>query len=248
MHPASLQVRAGGDSCKGPRKTQNQDAFCRLEESTPTRGQLFAVADGVSSVKLGQWAARLTCLRIEQFFYSDQDISPSALTQLVSEIDWELRGEGKGRAACTLSILWLHGNEAVVVHVGDSAIYRMRRGDISRVTRIHGGGRGLQAFMGMGSAVSEVVQIRHSDLNEGDVYFLVTDGVSDVLAPEELTRIWIRSGGDPDQCASSMLQAVSDQGGSDDATAVVVQFLSDGSQERVDSPLDAPHIPGHLIG
>ncbi|MDG1481500.1 MAG: serine/threonine-protein phosphatase [Myxococcota bacterium] len=241
-------MRAGGDSRKGPRKTQNQDAFCRLEEHEPVRGQLFAVADGVGTVKLGQWAARLTCLRIEQFFYSDQTITTSALTQLVSEIDWELRGEGKGRAACTLSILWLHGEEAVVVHVGDSAIYQVRRGDISRITQIHGGGRGLQAFMGMGSAVSEVVQIQKSELREGDVFFLVTDGVSDVLAPSELSRLWVRSGGDPDLCAHNILESVSFQNGSDDATAVVVQFLSDGSQERVESPLDAPHVPGRFIG
>ncbi|MFT5683834.1 MAG: serine/threonine protein phosphatase PrpC [Myxococcota bacterium] len=102
--------------------------------------------------------------------------------------------------------------------------------------------------MGMGSAVSEVVQIRHSALREGDVFFLVTDGVSDVLAPEELAGLWVRSGGDPDLCASSILESVSEQNGRDDATAVVVQFLSDGSQERVASPLDAPHIPGRLIG
>ncbi len=202
----------------------------------------------MGTVRLGQWAARLTCLRIEQFFYGDQDISIQTLIQLVSEIDWELRGEGQGTAACTLSILWLHGNEAVVVHVGDSAIYRVRRGDISRITRIHGGGRGLQAFMGMGSAVSEVAQIRRSVLHEGDVFFLVTDGVSDVLAPAELAGLWVRCGGDPDLCAGSILEAVTESNGSDDATAVVVQYLSDGSQERVESPLDAPHVPGRLIG
>ena len=92
------------------------------------------------------------------------------------------------------------------------------------------------------------MQIARSDLQEGDVFFLVTDGVSDVITARRMARTWARSAGDPDLCASNILDAVAARDGKDDATAVVVQFLSDGSQERVDSPLDAPQIPGRLIG
>lgn len=211
------------------------------------RGQLFAVADGVSTVRMGQWAARLTCLRIEQFFFDDHPIRVDTLTQLVGEIDWELRGEGRGAAACTLSILWLHGHEADAVHVGDSAIYRLRGNDISRITQIHGGGRGLHAFMGMGPNVSEVCQVVHTPLRSGDVFFLVTDGVSDFVSPQELASAWVCSGGDPDRCAASILEMVSEREGNDDATVVVAQFVSDGSRSRVSDPTNAPDIPARMI-
>jgi serine/threonine protein phosphatase PrpC len=196
---------------------------------------------------MGQWAARLTCLRIEQFFFDEYPISVEALTQLVGEIDWELRGEGRGTAACTLSILWLHGHEAAAVHVGDSAIYRLRGNDISRITLIHGGGRGLRAFMGMGPAISEVCQVARAPLRSGDVFFLVTDGISDIVPASELARAWVCSSGDPDRCATTILDQVAELEGQDDATVVVVQFLSDGSMERVSDPTNAPDIPRRLL-
>lgn len=212
------------------------------------RGQLFAVADGVSTVRMGQWAARMTCLRIEQFFFDEQPISVETLTQLVGEIDWELRGEGRGAAACTLSILWLHADEASIIHVGDSAIYRLRGNDIAQMTQIHGSGRSLRAFMGMGSNVSEVCEVEQQPLRSGDVFFLVTDGVSDFVAEEELAREWVCCKGDPDLCAARILEHVTARSGDDDATVVVVQFLSDGSQARVSDPTNAPDIPRHLLG
>lgn len=243
-------MRAGGASQKGPQKPQNQDAFCRLGESPNAvgRGQLFAVSDGVSTVRLGQWSARLTCLRIEQFFASDQPIDVAALTQLIGEIDWELRGEGHGSAACTLSILWLHGEEAVAIHVGDSAIYRVRHDNVALITQIHGGGRGLAAFMGMGPAVSEVVRVAREPLQDGDIFILVTDGVTDVVEPAELAVQWARSGGDPDAAARQILELVTERKGRDDATAVVVQFLNDGTHERVTDPTNAPDVPSRLLG
>ena len=247
--PVQLRLRVGGASQPGLRKVQNQDAFFRpeAEQVLDSRGHIFAVSDGVSTVQLGQWSARLTCLRIEQFYLSDQPISAAALSQLIGEIDWELRGAGRGNAACTLSVLWLHESAATAVHVGDSAIYRMRRDDISRITQLHGGGRGLQAFMGMGPDVSEQVQIAREPLRPGDVYFLVTDGVSDYTQPRELARAWGRSGGDPDDCAAQILGLVSERGGRDDATVVVVQFISDGAQERVSDPTNAPDVPSRLL-
>jgi serine/threonine protein phosphatase PrpC len=196
---------------------------------------------------MGQWAARLTCLRIEQFFFDDHPISVSAINQLISEIDWELRGEGRGTAACTLSVLWLHEHEAAIAHVGDSAIYRLRGGDISMMTQIQGSGRSLRAFMGMGPTVSDVCSITCESLLNGDVFFLVTDGVSNLVSPPELATAWTCSNGDPDRCAATILQRVTEQEGSDDATVVVVQFLSDGSRERVLDPTNAPDIPRRLI-
>ena len=248
--PGSLRVRAGGASQPGLRKAQNQDAFFwpEPEQVRPERGHLFVISDGVSTVRLGQWSAQLTCKRLEQLYLSSQPLSAEVLSQLISEIDWELRGEGQGNAACTLSVLWLHGEMATALHVGDSAIYRMRHNDISRITQIHGGqGRGLQVYMGMGPNVSELVQVAHEPLRAGDTFFLVTDGVSDYLRPIELARAWARSGGDPGTCARRILSGVSSREGRDDATVVVAQFISDGAQERVTDPTNAPDIPGRLL-
>ena len=66
------------------------------------RGCVFAVADGVSTVEDGHWASRLTISRLSQFFDSHLDPTPTAMVSLISEIDWEIRGERQGKAACTV--------------------------------------------------------------------------------------------------------------------------------------------------
>jgi len=226
---------------------QNQDAFCCLHDAdAPEKGFLFAISDGVSTVAMGQWAARLTCLRIEQYFFNSPTIDRRGLEQLIGEIDWELRGEGRGKAACTLSILWLCEKKGTILHVGDSAIYINHKGGIDRITHLDGGGSRLSCYMGMGASVSELLQVVEVPLREGDLFFLVTDGV-DVLSTQSLVLEWNRSGGDPDRCALNLTERIDECEGDDDATIVVVQYLSAGTKDRVSDPQEAPDVPNRLM-
>src|SRR5436190_16356201 len=125
---------AGASTRIGKAHRENQDCYQVLDGRTSPqvrdlrRGLLYAVADGVSTLEQGRWAAEITCARLAQFFEEGHAARLDTLVQLVGEIDWELRGQGKGKAACTLGALWLHQGEAHVLHVGDSPVYRLRDG------------------------------------------------------------------------------------------------------------------------
>jgi serine/threonine protein phosphatase PrpC len=216
---------------KGPGHTRNEDQYRILDVSHPAvaalrKGSLYVVCDGVSTVKRGRYAAELACSRVDGFF--DRVAAPKleSLQQLVAEIDWELREQGAGMAACTLSLLWLAYGRAHVLHVGDSQVYRVRHGESTRITEAHRGGRSLGAYVGMGPQVSEVLQTWQEPLFVGDLFLLVTDGVTLVLHPDELLDRWWSQGGSPQRAAHAIIQEVDRREGGDDATALVVDVLA----------------------
>jgi eukaryotic-like serine/threonine-protein kinase len=239
----SLPFAAAGAATRvGSTHLENQDCYQVLDGRTSTRvremrrGLLYAVADGVSTLEQGRWAAETTCARLGQFFEDGHASGLDTLVQLVGEIDWELRGQGKGKAACTLGALWLHGGSAHVLHVGDSPVFRLRDGVVECLTQLDPPSRRLRAFMGMGPHISEVLRVRSEPFRAKDVYFLVTDGVSGILDTRVLARQWRDSGQDAGRCASGIMREVERRRGADDATAVVVQVLleEDLEEERTE--------------
>jgi protein phosphatase len=190
------------------------------------KGSLYAVCDGVSTVPRGQYAADVTCARIDGFFDRFQAPRVESLTQLVSEIDWELRAGGVGVAACTLSLLWVAYGTATVLHVGDSQVYRVRHGETVRITKSHRGGRALGAYVGMGPRVADVLQVWQEPLFVGDLFLLVTDGVTEVVAVDDLLDAWWAFGGSPQRAAAAIIGEVEERDGKDDATALVVDVLA----------------------
>lgn len=200
------------------------------------RGALYVVCDGVSSTPEGNWAARTACERLATFFEPDLDPRLENLLQLISEIDWELRGKGQGRAACTLAVLWLAGGTATVLQVGDSQVLRVRHGDVASVTDTRRGAKLLRNYLGMGPHVSEVIRIWQEHLFEGDLFFLVTDGVLEVVNPDEMVDLFWRVRGDTRACAEGIITRAAERKAQDDSTVVVVDVLSLEDDRMVESP------------
>ncbi len=231
-HAPTLPLSVGAAATRtGRQHAENEDRHRILDAShlgvaALRRGSLYAVCDGVSTVPLGRYAADVTCARIEGFFDRFQAPRVESLVQLVSETDWELRAHGRGQAACTLSLLWLAYGTATVLHVGDSQVYRVRHGAAERITKNHRGGRALGAYVGMGPNVADVLQVWQEPLFVGDLFLLVTDGVTEVVAVDELLDTWWAYGGSPHRAAGAIIQVVDQRGGKDDATALVVDVLA----------------------
>lgn len=231
-HEPTLPYSVGAAATRvGTGHAQNDDRYRILDGShlgiaALRKGCLYAVCDGVSSVPRGRYAADLTCARVDGFFDRFQAPRVESLVQMVSEVDWELRAHGRGQAACTLSLLWLAYGTATVVHVGDSQVYRVRHGLVERITRNHRGGRALGAYVGMGPNVVDVLQTWQDPLFVGDLFLLVTDGVTEVVPADGLLDTWWAFGGSPHRAASAIIAGVDERNGKDDATALVVDVLA----------------------
>lgn len=60
----------------------------------------------------------------------------------------------------------------------------------------------------------------------GDLFLLVTDGVTEVVAVDDLLDTWWAFGGSPQRAAGAIIGEVEERGGKDDATALVVDVLA----------------------
>ena len=224
-------IRAWGATRRGDGHDRNEDAFVLLDTPVRTRGStdrgvILAVSDGVSTVSQGHWASQLTCLRLSGFFERSAEASPDTLVQLISEIDWEVRGERKGTAACTLAAVWLEGTDLHVFQVGDSHVFRIREGKVDQLTSgsLDDGDR-LEHVLGMGPEVAEVIRLERAEVMAGDVLVLVTDGVTSSVPPDSMGQMWNEAHGDPATACTSVMGAVARARCGDDATVVMALVL-----------------------
>lgn len=225
-------TRSAAATRKGTTHPINEDAYRVLDAASAAvkrarRGVLFAVADGVSSTNQGQYAAQTTSTRLEHFFEDAHPPETQALRNLLLEIDTELSGGGRGRAACTLSALWLFAGRATVLHVGNSEVLRMREGDLQSVTPEAGQGsrRLLRNFVGMGR-LDQVLHTGEDEFQPGDIYFLFTDGVREAMPTNgAIASAWVRAGQDPERFVARVVGEAEAQSVEDDATVVVVQVV-----------------------
>ena len=225
------RTRGWGASRKGDGHKRNEDAYVLLDHPVRTRGVadrgcVYAVSDGVSTVAEGHWASQLTISRLSQFFDAHAEVSGTTMVSLLSEIDWEIRGERSGRAACTAAVAWVFEGRVHVFQVGDSHIFLVRDGQVDCLTETEAeSGKKLDHFLGMGPTVSEVIRVSDHAIQPGDALILATDGVTGLVDPTTFGTIWAGSHGDPAACTQTILGGVARQHGSDDATVIAALVL-----------------------
>lgn len=225
-------TRSAAGTRKGTTHAINEDALRVLDATHPLvkkvrRGVLYAVADGVSSTNQGQYAAQSTSSWLERFFAEDHEADPRALRDLLLDIDGELSSGGRGKAACTLSAIWLCGGEAHVLHVGNSEILRLRDGELSSMTPVveKNSRAMLRNFVGMGN-LDKVLHTSEEPFEVGDTYFLFTDGVREALPSNgAIGSFWVRAGQDPERFTAAVLEAAEARSVEDDATVIAVQVI-----------------------
>lgn len=153
----------------------------------------------------------------------------------LSQSDPNLQG-----AATTLTLALLGGDGAFLAHVGDSRCYVLREDSIQRLTEDHTLAQELLrsgrlkpdetsgfryrnvVARTLGDKPSVEADLGYVDVAPGDLLVLCTDGVSDYLTEPGLQRALADAG--LHKPAQRLVDLALRAGGSDNATAVVVQF------------------------
>lgn len=242
-------MSASGTSLVG-RRSNNEDAF-RVREDLG----LFLVADGMGGHEGGEIASRLVADAVTRYF-----ADPDAFTQPGIDLadPGRLDAERMQRAirvarrevlaaatghlremGSTLAALWLREGTALVAHVGDSRVYRLRGGALEQLTQDHSilaelasvGARGLLERMGaelegvvtrcISSMGNSEPDIELHQAQPGDVFLLCSDGLTDALDDAEITRELAKSS-DPEEAARRLAARAYEMGSQDNITCVVV--------------------------
>jgi len=229
-----LSVSLGHASLTGPR-ARNED-FCGA--ATPegaeleNKGLVAALADGVGGHANGREASEFTVRSLLSDYYATPDTwsVPQALEKVIGAANRWLVGQSAKRReaagmATTLSAVVLRGRRYTLAHVGDSRVYRLREGVLTRLTTDH-----VWDHPELATVLSRAVGLdRHlavdfadGELAEGDVFLLCSDGVWATLRDARITELLQRHA-DPQEAAFALADGAVQAGGQDNASALVLR-------------------------
>jgi len=250
-----LEVQYGQKSDFGKVRANNEDAMGSFLPSTRRQGRshgfLFAVADGVGGMDLGEVASATAVKLLVDEFPKAPSGTPltTLLPRLVQQAnaavhDCALAPEYLGRKmATTVVACALRHDQAVVSPVGDSRCYLIRNGQARLVTQDHTlvneqRKMGLLTASEAAESASRHVLIRSlgpemfvsPDTNTltllaGDVLVLCSDGLHDEM-PETLLATIVSQNKNIQEIADELVARAVEIDGNDNTTAQVIRVRS----------------------
>ncbi|KAF3362994.1 putative protein phosphatase 2C-type [Chlamydiales bacterium STE3] len=254
----SLKISSSGLSDVGLVRQNNEDVWAEIPGL-----HFYALADGMGGHQAGEIAAR------------------EAIDSLCHLVKKSLRGKSKSLEECgaliktafeqvntyvykmgrsssdfkgmgtTLCSIYLSETGVVFAHVGDSRIYRYRKGSLEQITKDHslicelvelGQINELQATQfiykniitrAIGTEPYVEPTIHFADIVEEDIYLLCSDGLSDLLSLQEIEAI-IKKETFLSCAAKKLVDASKAKGGHDNITVVMVKVSEENEKQRED--------------
>lgn len=231
----TYQLVAGGATHIGGRAT-NEDALVTTEH-------FVGVADGLGGLEMGDLASRLALDTLAEAV-RDRPRADNVIAggRKANEAVWRA---GSGREAAigtTVTALAITEDAgALVLHVGDSRLYRLRTGQLEQLTDDHtvtadlvrtgellpedAEGHPHRHVLTRALGVGPSVEIDRASpsLEPGDRLLLCTDGLFQSIDSAALEAAL--GTGDPQTCADGLVARAAGAGASDNVTAVVVDVL-----------------------
>jgi len=254
--PPPPTLEAAGVTHPGRQRAENEDAF-----GVFTTERFFVVADGVGGHHAGEVASRMTVESLARFFRSfhadprqkwpyaiDRNLSLGAnLLQIgIKVANDEVRAgaasdNSRLRMASTVVALTIGDQQMAVAHLGDARAYRLRQGQLARLTRDHSVVEEMMALQpqmkpedvagfahrnvitrSVGSKAEAEPVVKVERVEHGDVFLLCTDGLSGVISDDEIARLLLEHP-KPQEASQALVDAANSAGGPDNVTTLVVR-------------------------
>ena len=225
------------------------------------RPPLFAVADGMGGARAGEIAARLAAAALEEA--STDALGEDAVTSLIETANsriWErsLADPATAGMGTTVTAALVDAADGTVTigHVGDSRAYLFRDSSLQQLSTDHS----LVAELVQSGVLTPEEAERHPQRSAitralgtdpavevevhtvpgqvGDLYLLCSDGLSVMLADDEIAAAIESADRDPQAAGEALVAAANAHGGEDNITVVLFELV-DGEPEPVAAPAAA---------
>ncbi|HLJ50524.1 MAG TPA: protein phosphatase 2C domain-containing protein [Bryobacteraceae bacterium] len=245
MMPVAPRYLVAASSDQGVVRGNNEDRVYADE----ARG-FFLVVDGMGGHEAGEHAADIALERIrarlerqtggiEQRIREAITLANNAILKAAEdEPNW------KGMA-CVLTLAVIENGDAVIGHVGDSRLYRIKRGVIDKITHDHSPvgeledngaiseteamqhPRRNEVFRDVGSAErtpddDDFIEIRRIPFEPDSALLLCSDGLSDAISSRSILRIVEQNAGDRWTAVRNLIDAANEVG-KDNVSAILVE-------------------------
>ncbi len=206
-------------------------------------GVAAAIADGVGGAKGGRVAAEVA---VRLFLDAHGALDPmrgvkaNASTAMEAINRW-LHAQGHADTAlegmaCTFTALILRGRQAHVIHVGDTRLYRLRDGALTRQTTDHVPARGaIRNILTRALGAEPGIRIDYAaePARVHDRYLLCSDGVHGALSDTAIRDALNRRDA-AQETARRLVQAALDTRFGDNATVLVVDVVALPETDHLD--------------
>lgn len=204
-----------------------------------------AICDGMGGESNGETVSLLAveCIR-PHTFYELPDAAIADVQAANQRICRYIGEQGGIRSGSTLAALYIDTGRAVSCNVGDSRVYLFRGNRLRLLSKDHNRARYLVDSGQMTEDQARSSSARHTltqylgifeeemllepwfsepvAVEDGDLFLLCSDGLTDMLLDEEIARI-LSEGNRPEKQAEALVKAALSGGGRDNITVVVVQ-------------------------
>jgi protein phosphatase len=251
----ALEIASGTDP--GMVRSHNEDSIA----ADPENG-LVVLADGMGGYNAGEVASGMATTVIttemQQLLAKvhPYEIDPETNKVVAAKLvrDQVLKANATIYAAAqsqpqyagmgtTLVVCLFYDNKALVAHLGDSRLYRMRDGALKQITRDHSL---LQEQIDSGLITPEQAkhaqhknlvtralgidptvepEIREYETRPGDIYLLCSDGLCDMVADEDISMTLEALGANLKLAVQQLVQMANDNGGKDNVSVILVRVL-----------------------
>jgi serine/threonine protein phosphatase PrpC len=252
----AFEIDIGFSSVAG-RKPVNED-FCAAmlpDGEQEHLGSILAIADGVSTGGMGKEAAQTTVTSLVRDYYSTPPTwdTTVALDRIITAQNTWLCGINKRRSPAlgltTLTALVLRGQTWTLAHVGDTRAYLLRDRVITQLSTDHTVNHPdfrHRLLRSIGAQNHVVVDYLQGDLQVGDVFVLLSDGVYNHL--DDTAVVALVDGAGVQEASQRLLDSALVHGGNDNLTAMVarVESLQDATLEDMAMGAQALPTPARL--
>jgi serine/threonine protein phosphatase PrpC len=230
------------------------------EDSHLERAPIFVIADGMGGAQAGEVASQLAVSQFADGLPGDEaEGSERRLERAVRAANAEIHAlsETDSRRAgmgTTLTAAYVGRGQVSFAHVGDSRAYRLRDGELERITEDHSL---VEELLRQGRLTEEEAE-EHPQRSiitralgpepdvevdtvtvaaaDGDIYLICSDGLTSMVAEQTVAEI-MREAPDIATAADRLVAAALDAGGRDNVTVVLFRLEEVGGAD--DPPTEA---------
>lgn len=238
---SKLGMEAACQTDAGRVRQQNEDRY----KVDPKSGVLV-IADGMGGHAGGEVASQIAVDTITDILNSADTIDAKLLEKALRKAndailkaatdDAELHGMGT-----TAVIAALVGKQLIHAHVGDSRLYRIRKGTLEQLTDDHSllaervaEGELTQEeadALPLGNVITRALGVDPGvqvdtgglDCEPGDMLLLCTDGLTDMVGDDDILQRITSADGDLESACQALIDQANDNGGHDNITVILAR-------------------------
>jgi len=256
MSKTKMKLRYAVTTTAGSVRAVNEDNFylngtikpekaSQMEHSgeTSVHPAVFSVADGLGGEGNGEQAAYIAVSILNNYHSTFQETYPQYLNNANKQI-CDKQEKAGSRMGCTSSALYVKGEQAISVNLGDSRIYQFRNGQLKLLSKDHSEyavmlqygvmteedyyttdkRNRLTRYLGNPNITSAVEPYVNKEITvqAGDIFLLCSDGFCGSVRPQQIIELLERKETLQERCRA-MADTAMHNGSDDNITVMLIE-------------------------